>query len=145
MAYDERVYAGFHRVYDIIISGMYFRKCDRRLKIYIKYCPDCQLLQISRHASYGVLYLIIGLFISFYTILADFVLALPRTKDGMDYFLISYISSLRKSNLSPKRRFIQLQIGLRYFSPLLLIGESLRIHQRQGFEMDVRILDAAFH
>ncbi len=44
ITYNEYAYAGFHRAYDIIIANVYMRNLSRRLRIYITYCPQCQLL-----------------------------------------------------------------------------------------------------
>ena len=44
MAHDEHAHAGFHRAYDTIIANVYMRNLSRRLRIYITYYPQCQLL-----------------------------------------------------------------------------------------------------
>jgi len=44
ITHNEHTHAGFHRTYNIIIASVYIRNLPRRLKIYITYYLQCQLL-----------------------------------------------------------------------------------------------------
>ncbi len=130
MEYNKRAHARFHRVYNIITSGIYLRKCDRRFKVYIKHCPDCQLLQISRHVSYEVLYLIIDLFLSFYIITADFVLALSKTKDGINYLLTIIYKFFKKIELIPGKKTYTVVNQTKIFFAVIINQKILSIFIR---------------
>ena len=107
MVHNEYIHAGFYRAYDIIIASVYIRNLSRRLKIYITYYPQCQLLQITRHTPFGTLYSIIRPPILFYTVTADFILALPKTKNGKNCILIITCKFSKKIELiSGKNMYI---------------------------------------
>ena len=81
-AHNRKSYCGFHRTYERIIQNYYIRNLLRRLKRYLKHCPNYQLNQTKRHAEWGKLHPILTPPRIFYTLTIDFILGLPRLKNG---------------------------------------------------------------
>ena len=77
-------HGGFARCYERIASAYYIKNLSRHLRKYLKHCPACQINQTRRHKPYGKLQPILSPPISFHTITLDFVLALPKSKSGLD-------------------------------------------------------------
>ena len=75
-AHDNYNHAKHHRAYVKLSETIYIHKLLRKLIIYIRHCSACQLNQTRRHKQYKKLMLIITSFISFYTIIMNFVLSL---------------------------------------------------------------------
>ena len=82
--YDDCNYAKHHRAYIRLSETMYIHKLLKKLIIYIRHCSACQLNQIRKHKQYEELMSIITSFISFHTIIMDFVLNLLIT-NFIDY------------------------------------------------------------
>jgi Integrase zinc binding domain len=101
MAHDERNHAGFHRAYNTIMANFYIKNLSRRLKLYIAYCLSCGYLQITRYVPYGALHPVVNLPISFYTVTADFILALPKTKKGLNQIMSLTCKYTKKIRLIP--------------------------------------------
>ena len=101
MAHDERNHAGFYRAYDTIMANFYMRNLSRRLKLYIAYYLSCGHLQTTRHAPYGALHPVISPPIPFHTVTADFILALPKTKEGLNQIMSLTCKYTKKVGLIP--------------------------------------------
>ena len=117
MIYDEYVHAGFYRAYDIIIVSVYMRNLSRRFRMYITYCPQCQLLQTTRYALFGALYSIVRLSILFYIVTVDFIPALLKTKNGKNCILTITCKFFKKIELIPgKDTYIVVEWAKAFFA-----------------------------
>jgi hypothetical protein len=101
MTYNERNHAGFYRAYNAIVANFYIRNLSRRLKFYIVYYLSCGYFQITRHVSYGALYPVVSPSILFYTVTADFILALPKIKKGLNQIISLTCKYTKKVKLIP--------------------------------------------
>ena len=75
---------GFQRCYEIVASSWYIHGLVRRLRDFIRHCPECLILQTRRHAPYGCLNPISSPPVPFHTITIDFILALPLSDEDLD-------------------------------------------------------------
>lgn len=87
LAHDKHSHGGFQRTYERIVEAYYMRHLTRRLKRYILHCPECQVNQTKRHAPYGSLRPILTPPLALHTITIDFILALPRLKNGFNVMM----------------------------------------------------------
>lgn len=78
---------GFERCYEVIVRSWYIYGLTRRLRDYIRYCPQCLVFQTRRYRPYGSLQPIESPSIPFYTLTLDFILALPASAEGFDTIL----------------------------------------------------------
>ena len=78
LAHDKNTHAGHHRAYAKIVETLFIPRLSRKLALYIKHCPQCQLNQTKRHKEYGELMPISTPSFPFHTIAMDFILALPE-------------------------------------------------------------------
>ena len=81
-AHDLHSHAGFHQAYSWILKSIYMRKLEKWLQRYIVHCSECQLNQTKWHLPNESLELIKTFRISFHTIIIDFILTLPLSKEG---------------------------------------------------------------
>ncbi len=72
---------GFSRCYEIISRSWYVRSLTKLLRVFIRHCSQCLALQTRRHTPYGSLQPIELPPVPFFTLILDFVLALPLTKE----------------------------------------------------------------
>ena len=79
--HDLHLHADFHWAYSQISESIYMRKLEKWLQRYIVHCSECQLNQIKQHLSNRSLEPIKTSEISFYTIIIDFILTLPLSKE----------------------------------------------------------------
>ena len=73
---------GFSRCYEIVTRSWYIRGLTKLLRKFIRHCPQCLQLQTRRYRLYGSLQPIESPPVSFFTLMLDFVLAFPLTKQG---------------------------------------------------------------
>lgn len=123
MAYDKHYPAGFHRAYNTITAGLYFRNLSRQLTRYIHYCPQCQYYQTMRHAPYGALQLVVGLPIPFHTVTADFILGLPKLKRGMDAMMTVTCKFSKKVEFVPGKETWSAEEWVKAYFLLVWIGD----------------------
>ena len=83
MAHNDN-HGGFARCYERVASSYYIKNLTGHLREYLKHCFDCQINQTRRHKPYGKLQPILSLSIPFHTITLNFVLALLKSKTGLD-------------------------------------------------------------
>ena len=79
MTYDDN-HLEYARCYDQIALSYYIRDLSRYMRDYLKHCSKCQIYQIRRHKLYDSFQFILTSFVSFYTIIIDFLLALSIFK-----------------------------------------------------------------
>ncbi len=101
--HNKYAHAGFHRAYDTIIASVYIRNLSRRLRIYINHYTQYQLLQTTRYTLFEALHPIVGPPIPFYIVTADFILALPKIKDGKNCILTITCKFSKKIELIPEK------------------------------------------
>ena len=78
---------GFDKCFDSISRTQYIRHLARYLRDFLRHCPECLVYQTRRHRLYGVLEPIQSPLVPFYIIAIDYVLALPKTDDGLNTVL----------------------------------------------------------
>ena len=83
IAHDED-HPGFARCFEIIFRAWYVKRLIKQLRIYIRHCPQCLVLQIRRHSSYDDLQSIETPSIPFHTITLNFILALSLSTEDWD-------------------------------------------------------------
>ena len=76
---------GFQVYYDRIVSSWYVHHLARKLRSFLRHCPECQIFQTRRHKPYGQLQPIPTVAIPFWALTLDFILALPESKEGYNY------------------------------------------------------------
>ena len=86
-AHDLHSHLKFQRTYEKIAGTYYMRHLTRRLKRYLLHCPECQLNQTKRHRPYGALQPIESPPRCHHTVVIDFVVELPVTRDGENSLL----------------------------------------------------------
>ncbi len=99
--HDKNGHIGRNKCHEIIARQWYIRGLDRRLREYLRHCPQCQLYQTPRHQPYGALQPILSPPAPYHTISMDFVLALPLTLEGYDCILTVTCKFSRKITLIP--------------------------------------------
>ena len=85
LAHDEMGHPGYARTHERLTQGLYMYNMATKLHEFIRHCPHCQLNQTPRHRPYGSLQPIFSPARPFHTLTIDFILALPKTLDGLDY------------------------------------------------------------
>ena len=94
-------HVGRNKCHEIIARQWYILKLDRKLREYLRHCPECQLYQTPRHRPFGALQPILTPPTPYHTILIDFVLALPVTPKGYDNIMSVTCKFTRKITLIP--------------------------------------------
>ena len=97
LAHDQNLHAGHNRAYRRLVESIYMPRLSRKLHLYIKHCPACQLNQTKRHPPYGELMPISTSTIPFRTIAMDFILAIPG---DLDVVLTISDKATRRNRLS---------------------------------------------
>ena len=94
-------HVGRNKCHEIIARQWYILKLDRKLREYLRHCPECQLYQTPRHQPFGALQPILTPPTPYHTISIDFILALPVTAKGYDCILTATCKFTRKLTLIP--------------------------------------------
>ena len=102
VAHDDNFHAGQHRAYRRLVETVYMPSMSRKLRLYLRHCPACQLNQTKRHSPYGELAPISTSPLPFHTIAMDFILALPDIADR-DVMLTLTDKATRQLQLIPGR------------------------------------------
>ncbi|OJD28893.1 uncharacterized protein BKCO1_1040008 [Diplodia corticola] len=87
MAHDTQHHAGFWRAYLRIRQSILIHGMSRKLREYLKHCPQCQLCTTKRHRPYGELNPIQTSAGSREVQCLDFISKLPPTAKGFDMLL----------------------------------------------------------
>ena len=80
----EQDHSNFARCLEIIFKAWYVRELIRHLRVFIRHCSECLVLQIRRHSLYENLQLIDSSSLSFHIITLDFIFALSLTREEWD-------------------------------------------------------------
>ena len=94
-------HVGLAKSFEIISRQWYIKNLTRRLREYIRHCPQCQLYQTPRHLPHGALQPIITPPVPYHTLTIDFILALPKSLKGYDTILSVTDKFSRKITLIP--------------------------------------------
>ena len=78
--HDQSRHFGFAATHEKIIEGLYIFKLLKKLRDYIRNCPQCELNQTSHHSFYETLQSIINFSKSFHIITIDFIIVLFKSK-----------------------------------------------------------------
>ena len=100
IAHDDNFHAGQNRVYRQLAETVYIPSLSRKLRLYLRHCPECQLNQTKRHSQYGEMVPISTSAMPFHTIAMDFVLALPDM-EGKDVVLDMVDKASRQLQIIP--------------------------------------------
>ena len=73
---ESNDHSEFDHFYERINSFWYIKELIRYLKNYIAHCSQCKINRIRRHKSYEFLQSILSSFISFHTLIIDFILTM---------------------------------------------------------------------
>lgn len=92
---------GFQRCFEIISASYYIHRLRHQLRVYIRHCPECLILQTRRHAPYGDLQPISAPWVPYHTITIDFILALPLSPEGFDCAMSVSCKATSKVTLIP--------------------------------------------
>ena len=96
LVHDEMGHPGYARTHERLMKGLYIFGMIIKLHEFIRYCPHCQLNQISRHKPYDSLQPIYSPTRPFHTLIIDFILTLSKSSsDDFDY-LMSIIDKFSK-------------------------------------------------
>ncbi len=83
----EQNHSEFDVCFEIIIRAWYIKELIKALRQYIKHCSQCLTIQTRRHKFYENLQSIHSFFVSFHTIIVNFVLELSKIKEEMNCVL----------------------------------------------------------
>ena len=116
----ENEHFEYARTYDIVIKSWYIHDLIKQLRKYIQHCSKCLTCQIKRHKFYESLQSIDTSFVSFYTIIMNFVLTLPHIEFSSDTMLTVTNKFFKRILLMSDKSIFSTQdwanILLRYFN-----------------------------
>ena len=95
--YDQSGHSGFAAIHEKITEGLYIFKLSKKLRDYIKNCPQCELNQTFHHSFYKALQSIISFSKSFHIIMIDFIVTLSKSKKNKFDCVISMIDKFSKT------------------------------------------------
>ena len=103
----EVIYGNRHPGYDRCFNGIskiwFIRRLGRYIREFLRYCPEYLVYQTRRHRLYSVLEPIQSPKVPFHTLTLDFILALPKTDNGLDYIIsVTYKYSKRITLIAGK-------------------------------------------
>ena len=81
VAHSEQ-HQGFTATFEKVAASWYIHRLNKKLNDFLKHCPECLIMQTKRHAPYGALQPIQSPPTPFHTLTMDFILGLPKTKEG---------------------------------------------------------------
>ncbi|RKF71100.1 Transposon Tf2-9 polyprotein, partial [Golovinomyces cichoracearum] len=82
LAHDDLGHPGYKKTHYRVAQAVYINNLSKRIMEYIRFCPDCARNRTMRHKPYGYLQPIQSPLQVHDTISIDFILALPKAKDG---------------------------------------------------------------
>ena len=117
MIHNEHHHVSFHQVYNMIVVSLFIWSLFWWLNQYIIHCLQCQHYQIIWHQSYKILQSVVRSFISFHTIITDFIVELLKTKNEFDAVMTMICKFLKKIKfISDKKTWIIIQWAKIYFA-----------------------------
>ena len=84
LAHDELRHPRFAHTHEQLTEGLYIFNMSKQLQSYLHHCSQCQLNMTPHHRPYGSLQPIITPPQPFHTYTIDFIVALPKTKEGFN-------------------------------------------------------------
>lgn len=82
-AHDSN-HGGFARCYERVASSYHVKNLANHFREYLRHCSACQVNQTRRHKPYDSLQPVLSSSISFHILTLDFVLALLKSRTGLD-------------------------------------------------------------
>ena len=89
LTHDSNHHCEYHRAYVKTVEFVYIRHLSKRLRKYIKHCKKCLKKQTTKHALYELLNSIKSMILFFHIVSIDFIVALPKFKNGMNSIFIT--------------------------------------------------------
>ncbi|KAJ9307466.1 hypothetical protein DTO217A2_2938 [Paecilomyces variotii] len=83
LAYDQVDHPGVDRMLDRL-NGLAIYKVSKLVREYIAHCPECAVNRTRRHRPFGSMQPIMMPPIPFNTLTIDFIMGLPKIRDGLD-------------------------------------------------------------
>ena len=94
---------GYGKLYEMINAAYMIKGLSKKLRQFLRHCPECQLYQTRRHRPYGSLQPIESPPIPFHTVTLDFILALPNSNEDFDTILTITDKFSKRVLLAPGR------------------------------------------
>ena len=117
---------GFSCCHEIISRSWFIQGLTKLLRSFICHCPQCFSLQTRRHAPYGLLQPIQSPPMPFFTLILDFVLALPVSKEGYNALMsVTYKFSKRVTLIKGKDTFTAKDLVHAFLARLDLVDWGL--------------------
>ena len=117
---------GFQQTYEKVSASFYIRGLSRAIRTYLQHCPECLVYQTRRHQPHGSMQPIDMPPVPFHTLILDFVLALPRSSEGIDTILsVTDKFSKRVTLISDKVAYINMDWAALLLERLLLADMAL--------------------
>ena len=104
IAHTSIGHPGIARTYERAASSWYVRKLRHHVQEFVRHCPECLIHQTRRHSPYRSLQPIQSPSVPFHTITIDFILALPKTKDGYDCVMSVTCKFSKRVTLIPGKK-----------------------------------------
>ena len=83
LTHDFNNHAGYHRIYQKLITTIFISKLSRKTREYVNHCSTCELNQTKKHATYDELIFIETSTIFFRTIVMNFIVGLSGEIDSI--------------------------------------------------------------
>ena len=95
---------GFERTFERAVGSWYICRLGRHVRDFLHHCPECLVYQTHHHSPYGSLQPIQSPSVPFHTITLDFVLALPKSKNGFDTVMSVTCKFSKRVTLIPGKK-----------------------------------------
>src|SRR5208282_6226811 len=101
IAHTDAGHPGAARTFERAVSSWYIRRLGQHVRDFLRHCPECLVYQTRRHRPYGSLQPIQSPSVPFHTITIDFILALPKSKEGFDCAMSVTYKFSKRTTLIP--------------------------------------------
>ena len=104
IAHTKAGHPGFERTFERAVGSWYIRRLGCHVRDFLHHCPECLVYQTHHHSPYGSLQPIQSPSVPFHTITLDFVLALPKSKNGFDTVMSVTCKFSKRVTLIPGKK-----------------------------------------
>ena len=104
IAHTNVGHPGAARTFERAASSWYIRKLGHHVQEFVRHCPECLVYQTRRHSPYGSLQPIQNPNVPFHTISMDFILVLPRSREGYDSVMSVTCKFSKRVTLVPGKK-----------------------------------------